>query len=349
MTLKRLILPKCNSQLSYQRKEPRIKPFRIAILTFPGCLASELFGFRDVIQIADRMAEIMSARRIQCFLITINGKPVTTSGGESIGGKTACQQKFDLCIVPGFFLKRRSQIPEILKTCSAEITFLAGLEGTTAIASICVGTFLLAAAGLLDQRDATTAWYFADELQHCYPKVRVNKSTLLQKDGLITTTGAFTASFDLALNVIADICGTEVVRATRNLTLLDGARSSQSPFHDQTLIGIRSAPFSQDIEDWLITNMAEFYSLKRLAAAFNTSPRTLMRKYKSERKQTPLKFLQRVRIEAAKKMMEQSSRSIEQIGVAIGYQDIGAFRNLFKRLVGETPASYRRRFSVLEN
>lgn len=318
---------------------------RIAILAYDGCLASELFGFRDVLALADAFAARRKAPRIRTEVVTVRGKTISTSGGERLRGAKAELTRYDLIVVPGFLFSDPLTIGPHMARLGDEVAELhAAIKRRRRVASICVGAFVLGAAGLLDGRKVTTAWLLADHLARLYPTARVAAESLIVEDGLITTTGAFSAAHDLALHLIEAHQSPRVARDTRSIALIDGARSGQAPFIDRSLMPSHTGKFADRVAKWLTEHIDRPYSLDAVARAVGTSQRTLLRRFKIERGETPLAFLQSVRIDRSKSLLSQTDLSITEIGARVGYDDVGAFRALFQRLIGMPPGAYRRRF-----
>lgn len=318
---------------------------RIAILAYDGCLASELFGFRDVLAFATPFAVMSGAPRIETQVVTARGKTISTSGGERLRGAKAEIAQYDLIVVPGFMISDPSTIESHMAGLTGEIAVLrAAAEQGLRVASICVGAYVLGAAGLLDGRNVTTAWLFADHLARLHPKARVEPESLIVEDGAIMTTGAFAAAHDLALHIVERHQSAKVARDIRCIALIEGGRSGQAPFIDRTLIPMRSGTFAQRVTTWLTEHMSEPYSLDALARAVGVSQRTLLRRFKTDRGETPLSYLQSVRIDRSKGLLAETELSIAEIGAQVGYDDVGAFRALFQRLIAMPPGAYRRRF-----
>jgi transcriptional regulator GlxA family with amidase domain len=322
-----------------------VNQVNIAILAYDGCLASELFGFRDVLMFADQFARVRGVTRLSTNVVTLNGKEITTSGGERLRGTKASFSGSDLVVVPGLALTPREITSRVLGLKVEVLALAAAAKRGKRVASICVGAFLLGAAGLLHNRRATTAWLFADQLAHFCPTTIVERESLIVEDGPVTTTGAFSAAHDLALRVAGEFASVEVVRDTRRVTLVEGVRSSQAPFIDQQMITPRKGFFSDRVVKLLLADLAQPYSLTAIAAATGTTPRTLLRRFKAEMGQTPLSFLQAARIDLAKRLLEATSLSIEQVAGRVGYGDVSAFRVLFRHLCGMPPGTYRKRFT----
>ncbi|TAG25309.1 MAG: helix-turn-helix domain-containing protein [Burkholderiales bacterium] len=325
-------------------------PLRIALLAYDGCMGIEIFGITDVLLVANHVAQAMGrspSRAMEVRVISLQGRSVKAAGGITLGTQSA-RGKFDWLIVPGLEVVQGTQWPAKLARLKPELAFIqSSFARGTQIASVCVGSFLLGQAGLLDDRHATTAWIMAKNLAARYPQAKVNPHAVLLEDGAIVTSGAITSTFDLALHLIKRSLGADVASATARIALLPKPRSSQAPYVDAQLIApspsSEASSFSGSVAQWLGKRLQEPYSLSRLAQAFHVSPRTLMRRVKLETSHSPLTLLQQARITEAKRLLSSTRWSIQKIVEAVGYTDIATFSRLFAREVGETPARYRAR------
>ncbi|HET6708940.1 GlxA family transcriptional regulator [Amycolatopsis sp.] len=225
-------------------------------------------------------------------------------------------------------------------------TIRAGSRSGVALVSICVGAFLLAAAGLLDGRESTTSWLFADRLADRCPGTDVRPEKLVVTDSGVTTTGAFSAMYDFALGLIREHNGSRVARATARVALVDDARLSQAPYVDAALLPATGSRFSQGVQRWLDQNMRERYDLGLPAATFHVSTRTLLRRFRAETGQTPLEYLQAERVRRAKHLLETTERTVAGIAAEVGYRDPGTFSAVFTRLAGHRPRDYRATFGA---
>jgi transcriptional regulator GlxA family with amidase domain len=147
----------------------------------------------------------------------------------------------------------------------------------------------------------------------------------------------------LALHLIKRMLGADVASATARIALLPRQRASQAPYIDMQLVDQSHPSFSAHVAQWLEQRLKEPYDLPRLAQAFHVSPRTLLRRVKTETGHSPLTLLQRARISLAKKLLSTTRWSIAKVVESVGYADLATFTRLFVREVGETPARYRKR------
>jgi transcriptional regulator GlxA family with amidase domain len=320
---------------------------RVGVLVYEGCFASEAFAVLDVLTLANRVAEFDG--QPSPFIPTIHAaRPgaVSTSGGTEVRARRM-QYSLELLVVPGFDLSPVQDIDRRLKAWRNEIALLRGVAARgIPTASVCVGAFLLGEAGMLDGRRATTAWLFADELGKRYPDAAVDRHALLVEDGPITTTGAFSASLDLALHLVRMRAGASVARTTSKITLTTPGRTLQSPYIEEAFNDSVRQAFSTSVRRGLLDNLDQEYDLTALAAAHHVSTRTMLRRFRAETGQTPLDFLQAARVHRAKQLLESTDLSVEQIARSVSYQDTGTFRRLFTGAVGLTPSSYRRAFAA---
>lgn len=332
-------------------------PFRIAILAYRSCMGTEIFAIADVLLIATHMANAMGKTMGKAAqapfvvqVVGLLGKSVDVAGGIAVGTKRP-RGVYDLLIVPGLEVSQRGQSAARIKPLQHELTFIQKTFARgTPVASVCVGSFLLAEAGLLHGRKATTAWLFAKELASSYPTVQVRQDAVLIEDGAVTTTGAVSSAFDLAIHIVKRQLGAQVATATARVALLQNPRSSQLPYVDEALVARNTESmresFSHHVKQWLSQRLAAPYDLEGLARAFNISSRTLLRRMKAETGQSPLTLLQHLRVDSARNLLSTTTHSVARITEDVGYSDVATFSRLFARQMGETPAKYRRRYAL---
>ncbi len=326
--------------------KPAGKPLRIAVLAYPGCMGTQVFGITEVLRVAVDIADTLRQpphRPFELQLIGLRGPSVTIAGGITISTRPP-RGHVHLLIVPGLEITRQVEWHRKLAALSQELAFIRKTFASgSQVASVCVGAFLLGEAGLLDGRRATTAWLFAPALAERYPAARVDASRVLLEDAGLITTGAVSSAFDLAIYLVKRTLGAEVASATARVSLLPDQRPSQSPFVDARLIDEPLPSFARQVAHWLEARLTEPFDLSRLAEAFCVSNSTLVRRVKAQTGQSALVLLQAARVERAKQLLHTSNWSLARITEAVGYTDVASFTRLFVRRVGETPARYRRR------
>lgn len=332
--------------VSYPISIPARKTGRIAVLAYPGSMGMQVFGMAEVLRLA---LDLAVARRpgsppaLQVQIVGLHGRSVAIAGGTVVS-TCAPRGRYDALIIPGMEINHQVDWSRVLGQLQPECAFVRRIYAAgTPVASVCVGAFLLGEAGLLQGRRATTAWLFAQALGQRYPGTTVDPTAVLVDDAGVLTTGAISSVFDLAIHLIKPLLGADIASATARVALLPAQRTSQAPYVDARLVPKMGLPsFTQQVVQWLQARLAAPFVLDELAAAFCVSPSTLTRRVKSESGRTPLALLQEVRVEEAKQLLQNTRHSVAQITETVGYTDVASFGRLFVRLVGETPARYRR-------
>jgi transcriptional regulator GlxA family with amidase domain len=222
-------------------------------------------------------------------------------------------------------------------------------DGGATVCSVCTGSLLLADAGLLDGRIASTHWAYVDAFRRFFPQVKLQPERILcqgDKEGTIVTSGGPSSWEDLALYLIARYRGeADAIRAAKVFVLGDKSEGQllyaallQPKRHDDRVIA--------DAQAWLADNYAEA-SVGDLVARSKLPERTFKRRFKAATGYTPIDYMQTLRTEEAKQLLETSSTPVDEVGAAVGYEDPTFFRRLFKRSTGVTPSRYRQRFRAV--
>lgn len=313
---------------------------RVGVLAYPGCFASEVFGVPDLLTMASHIA----GRAEYSVSVVSPRRRVVASGGMAL--TVSPVRPVDVLVVPGFELSPGLDVDATIGRLAPEIAAIRS-HGTPVV-SICVGAFLLAKAGLLDGRKATTAWLFADDLARRCPSTDVLPDHLVVTDKGVTTTGAFSSMYDFALELIRKHSGPKVARTTARVALVDDARSTQTPYVDASLLPKPGKEFSHLVMRRLDQDLAAPYNLTALAGAFNVSTRTLLRRFADETDQSPLDYLQSSRVRRARHLLETTDRTVASIAAAVGYQDAGTFAALFAKHTGQRPRDYRASFGTVK-
>jgi len=318
-----------------------VSALRVGVLAYPGCFASEVFGVPDLLTMATHVAGPDRAG-YEVSVVSLRRR-LAASGGAALA---VCPlREVDVLVVPGFELLPGLDVDAKLAPLAAEIAAIRSHAAAgNVVVSICVGAFLLAQAGLLKGRRATTAWLFADELARRCPDADVRPECLVVTDKGVTTTAAFSAMYDFALELIHQHSGASVARTTARLALVDDARSSQTPYVDARLLPQPGNEFSRRVMRRLDQNLAARYDLGALADTLNVSTRTLLRRFADEAGQSPLDYLQSSRVRRARHLLETTDRTVTSISAALGYRDSGTFAALFAKHAGRRPKDYRAAF-----
>ncbi|GLU56683.1 GlxA family transcriptional regulator [Dyadobacter frigoris] len=253
-------------------------------------------------------------------------------------------EKQDLILIPAF----ASDITEI--AVGENIQFIPWLQqqyqNGAEIASFCTGAFLLAATGLLNGKSATTHVNARSAFAASFPAVRLYGDAIVTDEDRIYTSGGATSSFHLMLHLLKIYCGREVVLHIAKLFAIDMDREQQAYFgtfqppqnHGDNLVTMAQ----KKIED----AYQESSTIEEMIQDIPASRRNVVRRFKLATGVTPIEYLQKTRIEAAKKLLEFTDQSVLEVMLNSGYNDLKAFRQLFKKSAGMTPKSYREKFNV---
>ncbi len=314
----------------------------IALLVETGATPSAVTATLDVFRIANRFEP---DEPFHLTLFSCRGGPVVLSQGLSIESEKLPQhlQSFDAVILPGFFA---CDVPELIEMLHSQWRFvidsLKRIGPSTLVAASCFGTFVLAESGLLNGRSATTTWWLERAFSDRYPQVQLHADQALVDDGSVLTAGAMSAHVDLSLQVLRRLKGHSIARSVGSIMLVNEARASQLPF-----VALQRC-FGEPLIDRAIALMAqrlkEPFSAEALAAELHVSYRTLHRRFDTVIGSAPLRYLQALRVEQAKVLLETTRKGVEQIANDVGYSDPASFRRLFQRLTSLSPTQYRRQF-----
>ncbi len=328
--------------------EPRLV---LGLLALDGAVLSSLAGPMDILRIARQVAALrdaVSPPKLETVLIDARGRTrIDTATGLSIGPLAPADTPVDVLLVPGFMHASPDDLLARLAGYGPEVALVrdAARRGIPVAASCC-GTFLLAEAGLLDGRDATTSWWLHSAFRRRYPRARVDVERMVVEDGGVTTTGASTAVMSWALQLLARHAGAALAQQTARLMLIDPDRNSQAPYISLALAERPRHSLSEKAEHFLLKHLHRDLAISELAQFCDTSERSLLRHFRQHHGASPLAHLQRLRVERAKALLETTLLSFEEIVERCGYSDASSFRKLFKRATSLTPADYRERFRL---
>ena len=216
------------------------------------------------------------------------------------------------------------------------------------LVSICTGAFLLAEAGLLDRRRATTHWAFCDRFASDYPAVSVEPDRIFLREDHIATSGGITSGIDLALSLIEEDWGRETALLTaRYLVVFLKRPGGQSQFSGFLVSEATKNADLRALQLWIMENPAEHHSVEALADRVAMSPRNFARVFQAETGMTPAKFVEKARIDAARHLLGTTDGRVESVAVKAGFGDAERMRRAFIRNLGVNPQDYRERFGSL--
>ncbi len=320
-------------------------PRQIAILVYPGVQSLDVTGPLEVFSAAQRLLE-HSGRPVRGYEVRIVASqpdPLRTSSGLTIVPDATLAEShpgLDTLLVAGGAGRGGVEDEPALLSWLAETSAEARRT-----ASVCTGAFLLAGAGLLAGRRATTHWAYASALQQRYPEVRVEADPIFVKDGPVWTSAGVTAGMDLALALVEEDHDRELALAiARHLVLFLRRPGNQSQF-SATLLAQQpaSAPL-REIQRLIVEDVAGEHSVEALAARAHMSPRHLARTFRAQTGVTPARYVEQVRLEAARRRLEETGEPIAAIAHSCGFGTAETMRRVFLRALEVGPAEYRRRF-----
>lgn len=318
------------------------RPPEVAVLHYPGAQLSATWGLTDVLGIASDRSRELGGDAAPVVRVT-HWHPATPHGpvekAFDTHGELPAGRKEVVVVAPSL-----RQLPEP----PAIATLVAWLRERRAegcvIASICSGAYVLAEAGLLDGRSATTHWCQAADFEARFPAVRLVPGSLLVDDGDIITAGAVMAWIDLGLRLVERLLGPAVAVAAARYMLFDPAGREQRhhsgfapPLNHRDAAVLR-------VQHWLQATGAREVSLPAMAARAGLEERTFLRRFRKATGMRPTEYCQRIRVARGRELLEASGDSVAEIAWSVGYGDEGAFRKVFLRVVGLSPRVYRQRF-----
>lgn len=322
--------------------------YQVAVLAFDGVFASALTGVVDLFTLTgvtwNRIHGQPLDQQFQVRIVSKDGNPVRCTPSIRMAVDASIDQidKVDLVVIPTI----GAPIEQVLEQQRDVLPWLRRIHSAGAdLASNCTGAFLLAEAGLLDNCIATTHWGFSQQFRQRYPQVKLNERELITREGNIFCAGGGTAWRDLTILLVERYCGPDLARELSRAFVIDVRNDLQSVYAGLPAHSYHQDEQVQTVQAWIHEHFRDPTSLGELAEKVHLSPRQLQRRFTNTLGEPPLQYLQRVRIEAARKMLERGTNNLTQLAELVGYQDVSSFSRLFKRHTGLSPSHYRQRFA----
>ncbi len=321
-------------------------PRQVVIALFGDVQSLDVTGPLEVFAGAQRLIEATArrARRYEIRTLSADGRALRTSSGLTIvphGRLDDAPEKIDTLIVPGGRGARAVVADEAMLQWIAQASSRARRT-----ASVCTGAFALAAAGLLDGRRATTHWSAAQALARDYPRVLVDAEPIFIRDGRVWTSAGVTAGMDLALALVEDDLDREAALAiARQLVLFLRRPGNQAQFSATLAAQQPEREPLREAQRLVVEDLAAEHSVEAMAARANMSARHFARAFAAETGVTPARYVERVRLEAARRRLEDGSEPVASVAAACGFGTAETMRRVFLRTLDVGPAEYRRRFS----
>jgi transcriptional regulator GlxA family with amidase domain len=283
----------------------------------------------------------------RCYEVVIIGlstKPFTATSGMVFQPHETFKNAppLDTLIIPGGLALLRPQIGEPVAAFVK-----ARAECTRRIVSICSGIYGLAMTGLLVGRKVTTHWRYAQDVARRFPELEVDDNAIFLKDGPFYTSAGATAGIDLTLSLIEEDYGARVALAVaRELVVYLKRPGGQEQYSEPLQFQMQSISRLSELTTWMLSHLHEDLSVDALAAKACLCPRHFSRRFKLEFGTTPADFVERLRLDEARRRLSNGDNSVENVGTSVGFRSADAFRRAFERRLGVNPSDYRRRFAT---
>lgn len=320
-------------------------PRQIAILAFSEVQSLDVTGPLEVFAGAQTLLEATghADRGYEVLVFSRDGAPLRTSSGLQIvphGSFSETAKRLDTLIVAGGYGSHAASKD------SATVAWIASAsKRARRTASVCTGAFLLAAAGLLDGRRVTTHWSAAKELARRYPGAQVDPEPIFLRDGPIWTSAGVTAGMDLALALVEEDLDRDAALAiARQLVLFLRRPGNQAQFSATLAAQEPLREPLRDVRRHILENLAGELSVEALAQRAHMSPRHFARLFHAETGVTPARYVESIRVEAARRALEDSAQPVATVALTCGFGTPETMRRSFLRALGVSPAEYRRRF-----
>lgn len=300
----------------------------------------------DVFETANRF--LQEEGKPELFEITLVGITPHKTLPDSINhisyAPITADRQYDLIFVPAFGPVDLAQTVEE-NTCFLPWLRAQYKQGAT-LASNCTGAFLLAASGLLNDKQATTHVDAVDKLAACFPEVDIQRDAVVTHDANIYTSGGATSGFHLKLALLQKHCGREMAIRIAKVFSIDMDRVNQAYFGHFSPVETHDDELVMRVQHKIRDEFPELKSIEEAIADIPASRRNFVRRFKQATGLTPIRYLQKTKIEAAKKLLENTEKGLFEIMLCAGYNDMKNFRQLFKENTGMTPKAYRGKFAM---
>ena len=272
----------------------------------------------------------------EVHVLSEHGGLVRSSMGIALETERFSRVAFDTLIVLGTEDATPNTTPGLLKFVQR------GLRESRRLTSICTGAFILAEAGVLDGRRATTHWFYSRTLQTSYPKVKVEEDRIFIVDGPVWTSAGATAGLDLALAMVEKDLGEDAARSVARKLVMHHRRAGGQSQHSELLALSPKSDRIQNALSFAEKNLGSSLSVDKLAEVANLSPRQFSRAFQAETGESPAKAVEKLRVEAARLMIERSHHPIDIVARETGFVDRRRMREAFLRTLGQPPQVVRR-------
>lgn len=306
-----------------------------------------IVGVLDILSFANSHQQNKSKRELfEVSIVTETGRPANGFSKFPIQAQGSIKTKteFDLIYIPGFVGDPETMIVKQKRL----IAWIKDQhhKGTT-LAAACNGNFLLAETGALDRKKATTHWSLINTFMQRYKKIRVEPEKIVIDNGAVLSAAGVTAYFNLAISLIERYGSKDLALESAKVFLVDSGRKIQTPYQMFHVTKNHGDDTVVQVQEWLETNYNKTVTLEKITQMCNLTKKTLTRRFKKVTGDSPMSYLQKLRIENAKRMLESKKVAFNEITWRVGYNDISSFHKVFKTETGLTPIEYRTKFSLV--
>lgn len=326
----------------------------VGLLAVPEASAAVIYGLHEVFSCVGTVWQTLTgdpvrSRQMSPRIVGPSNDPIRTPLNVPLVPDTTYDERvrMDVIIVSDLFLEPDLDFtgmwPEAIVWLQAQHR-----QGAI-ICSVCTGSLLLAQAGFLDGREATTHWSARDTFKQCYPKVKLQAEKVLVPSGKehdVVTSGGSASWTDLSLYLISRFCGEDEARRISKVFLFGDRSQGQLPFAAMVRPRQHEDASIAQCQSWIAENYHVSNPVAEMARRSGLNDRTFKRRFHASTGYTPIDYVQSLRVEEAKHMLETTAEPIEDISGQVGYEDGGSFRRLFKRTVGTSPQRYRQRYQI---
>ncbi len=324
---------------------------QVTLVATPETQVAPLSGLYEALTAFPLLAGVVGDLPRRPFEVQIAAaRPLESVGADRfrVAAHCACEDiaRTDVAVVPlmavdgfGWVPGRHPQVVDWLRRQHAQGAVLG---------SVCTGALLLAETGLLDGREATIHWAFADTFRRTYPQVRLRPEEALITGGDhndIVMTGGVTSWHDLALHLVTRFVGPRAARALARMLMLEWHGAGQAPYIEFTPQRGHGDGLVAALQGWLEQNLAVATPVEEMCARAQVNRRTLERRFRGATGLSPIAYVQQLRVEEARRLLVATTMPVDEVGFAVGYQNTAYFRRLFTRTTRLGPGAYRRRFT----
>jgi transcriptional regulator GlxA family with amidase domain len=312
---------------------------KIGFVGFRNALALDIVGPMEAFSLAAEI-ELGRVPVYRCLVLGLNRQPFVTESGLVIRPDYGLDDapSLDTLVIPGGAGLRDP------KTNARLVAWLrASARNIRRVASVCTGIYALAPTALLDGRRVTTHWRFAEDVARRFPKLTVDANAIFVKDGPFYTSAGVTAGIDLALALIEEDHGARLaIRVAREIVVHQKRAGGQQQYSEPLRFQAEHPDRLGEVAAWLSSNLTDDLSVETLAQRACLSPRHFSRRFKEAFLTTPADFVEKARLDEARRRLAAAGRSLSQIADSVGFASTDAFRRAFTRRFGVTPGDYRR-------